>query len=316
MRRSHETLQILCVLMVHSTCVQGQCSNTCLFGISNGNCDDGGPGSEFSICTYSTDCFDCGDRGNTTGSTVASILIVILCALYGAAFTYDAANRDSDALEGWQAARIGIILFLTTSDILLDCVYVFTEPYASEGLRTVAKLFIAAPSVCFFFGTGAHQPLVQLPWGSYAWHTVKTIRGRKAWGTDKNGGEIPFRIGLAYGSFSEWDQPLSIAVYTIYFMILRPILSSLLFFAVYLYVFILRPLFCIVLLFFASNLRLAVYPSVMEHIVAFVKAPPNHLFGVNIAEIDPEFTSRVDSASAAHQLMPTYQRKSKFTAGT
>jgi len=41
------------------------CSNTCIgnpdYG-SDGDCDDGGPGAEFSDCKYGTDCSDCGER--------------------------------------------------------------------------------------------------------------------------------------------------------------------------------------------------------------------------------------------------------------
>ncbi len=37
------------------------CSNTCAFA-SDGDCDDGGSGSEFNICDLGTDCNDCGAR--------------------------------------------------------------------------------------------------------------------------------------------------------------------------------------------------------------------------------------------------------------
>ncbi len=39
----------------------GRCTNTCQDAY-DGYCDDGGPGSDFSICTYGTDCSDCGVR--------------------------------------------------------------------------------------------------------------------------------------------------------------------------------------------------------------------------------------------------------------
>ena len=39
----------------------GGCSNTCDYA-SDGDCDDGGPLSYYSICPYGTDCFDCGPR--------------------------------------------------------------------------------------------------------------------------------------------------------------------------------------------------------------------------------------------------------------
>ena len=37
------------------------CTNTCT-DASDGACDDGGPGAEFSICGFGTDCVDCGPR--------------------------------------------------------------------------------------------------------------------------------------------------------------------------------------------------------------------------------------------------------------
>jgi len=39
----------------------GTCLNTCFFA-SDGECDDGGAGSEFPVCTACTDCNDCGPR--------------------------------------------------------------------------------------------------------------------------------------------------------------------------------------------------------------------------------------------------------------
>lgn len=39
----------------------GGCSNTCTFA-SDGDCDDGGLGSDFSLCDIGTDCADCGSR--------------------------------------------------------------------------------------------------------------------------------------------------------------------------------------------------------------------------------------------------------------
>lgn len=40
----------------------GTCSNECVLPY-DGECDDGGPGSEWSICTAGSDCADCGPRG-------------------------------------------------------------------------------------------------------------------------------------------------------------------------------------------------------------------------------------------------------------
>lgn len=37
------------------------CTNTCRFA-HDGDCDDGGPGADFDLCEYGTDCADCGPR--------------------------------------------------------------------------------------------------------------------------------------------------------------------------------------------------------------------------------------------------------------
>ena len=41
----------------------GTCVNTCRYA-SDGDCDDGGPGSDYSECTPCTDCADCGPRAH------------------------------------------------------------------------------------------------------------------------------------------------------------------------------------------------------------------------------------------------------------
>ena len=41
----------------------GQCSNSC-FASHDMDCDDGGYGSEYSLCAYGTDCGDCGSRSS------------------------------------------------------------------------------------------------------------------------------------------------------------------------------------------------------------------------------------------------------------
>lgn len=38
-----------------------QCANSCQYA-SDGDCDDGGTGSSYSLCSYGTDCADCGTR--------------------------------------------------------------------------------------------------------------------------------------------------------------------------------------------------------------------------------------------------------------
>jgi len=49
-----------------------QCLNSCYY-LADGDCDDGGPGSEFDLCDFGSDCDDCGPRqaGGTAGSEVS-----------------------------------------------------------------------------------------------------------------------------------------------------------------------------------------------------------------------------------------------------
>jgi len=46
----------------------GGCTNTCNYASDN-DCDDSGPGSEYSMCALGTDCVDCGPRGGGGGGT-------------------------------------------------------------------------------------------------------------------------------------------------------------------------------------------------------------------------------------------------------
>ena len=39
----------------------GTCDDSCGFFSADGDCDDGGPGSEYQLCGFNTDCTDCGD---------------------------------------------------------------------------------------------------------------------------------------------------------------------------------------------------------------------------------------------------------------
>ena len=58
---------LLVALAVTGTLGQ-TCTNTCSVA-NDGDCDDGGMGSEFSLCARGTDCADCGtDRGTDSGS--------------------------------------------------------------------------------------------------------------------------------------------------------------------------------------------------------------------------------------------------------
>ena len=62
------TVAITCVWLVQLPSALAQeelCDDTCTTP-NDGECDDGGPGSLFSICDYGTDCADCGPRDPST----------------------------------------------------------------------------------------------------------------------------------------------------------------------------------------------------------------------------------------------------------
>src|SRR5690554_5642038 len=44
------------------------CTNTCAYAF-DGVCDDGGPGSAYSVCDYGSDCADCGPRYGSSSSS-------------------------------------------------------------------------------------------------------------------------------------------------------------------------------------------------------------------------------------------------------
>ena len=181
--------------------------------------------------------------------------------------------------------------FTTTADIALDCLYVFTEAYASYVIWFLAIGSIILPNVFLFLGTGALRPLFSLPWATYAWRIVITIRGRRPFHEDKHGTYHYF--GLAE-KVTKWDSPLVALTMLPYILLIKPLLSIALFLFVYVYVFLILPILCLFALALASNLRLAVFPRIMNAIVTFVKELPPILFGVRLEDIDPwDFDERM-----------------------
>jgi len=66
--------------MVLAPVDEGVCSNECTFA-HDGECDDGGPGSDYSVCVFGSDCGDCGPRGGSdAGDPPASDPFADLCA--------------------------------------------------------------------------------------------------------------------------------------------------------------------------------------------------------------------------------------------
>ena len=56
-------VQDLNITVCYSAPCESLCINTCLYAY-DGECDDGGPGSDFDVCEYGTDCADCGLRSS------------------------------------------------------------------------------------------------------------------------------------------------------------------------------------------------------------------------------------------------------------
>lgn len=44
-----------------ASCKEEICENTCMYAF-DGDCDDGGPGADFDLCSLGSDCADCGVR--------------------------------------------------------------------------------------------------------------------------------------------------------------------------------------------------------------------------------------------------------------
>lgn len=57
-------VQELALHVCYSAPCETLCANTCEYAY-DGQCDDGGPGSEFAVCEYGTDCADCGGRASS-----------------------------------------------------------------------------------------------------------------------------------------------------------------------------------------------------------------------------------------------------------
>jgi hypothetical protein len=74
-----------------------ECANTCIFP-ADGDCDDGGPGSEYSYCDIGTDCTDCGTRN-------------------GESLCYDTCAHSSDG----ECDDGGFGADYSTCDLGLDC---------------------------------------------------------------------------------------------------------------------------------------------------------------------------------------------------
>jgi len=89
-------------LVSMATRANAQCDNSCGSFASDGDCDDGGPGSEFSMCSRCSDCFDCGaraasschvERSESSYSTMFLLPLLFPCCICIAIFQLRARAR-------------------------------------------------------------------------------------------------------------------------------------------------------------------------------------------------------------------------------
>jgi hypothetical protein len=63
--KSLRTLMAAAMLLTMGGFAQASvCGETCLYA-ADGDCDDGGPGYEYTSCAYGSDCTDCGPRATS-----------------------------------------------------------------------------------------------------------------------------------------------------------------------------------------------------------------------------------------------------------
>ncbi len=75
-----------------------QCTNTCATS-NDGECDDGGPGSLYSICDLGSDCNDCGARGGALCTNTCSTSNDGECDDGGANSLYSICDLGSDCAD-------------------------------------------------------------------------------------------------------------------------------------------------------------------------------------------------------------------------
>eukprot|EP00966_Prymnesium_polylepis_P213015 4933386-Prymnesium_polylepis.1 len=73
------------------------CSNSCPLSnyLSDGDCDDGGPASDYDLCDLGSDCADCGIRLTSTGATDDGSWCSNMTAIWSADWGHDAGHDRS-----------------------------------------------------------------------------------------------------------------------------------------------------------------------------------------------------------------------------
>ncbi|NOS99454.1 MAG: hypothetical protein HOP29_02380 [Phycisphaerales bacterium] len=99
------------------------CSNDCRFDFDN-DCDDGGPGSDYSNCDYGTDCGDCGPRDSASAPATCSDSCVLAlngqCDDQPLSFTDVQITLSAVSESQAEAGNSGSLLFLVTGCTACD----------------------------------------------------------------------------------------------------------------------------------------------------------------------------------------------------
>ncbi|KAL1515912.1 hypothetical protein AB1Y20_002526 [Prymnesium parvum] len=119
---------------------QVQCTDACSGVASDGDCDDGGPGSEYDFCPLGDDCTDCGERSSFPAPPVAppppirpigAISITGPCVLSGHCLTsprFNVSNYGNDescVISGVPPNPLEVLSFDVEFSLL--CVYDYVE---------------------------------------------------------------------------------------------------------------------------------------------------------------------------------------------
>ena len=156
--------------------------------------------------------------------------------------------------RAWNRAMLSATVGSSMADFFLDVHYVTTQPYASLGLWAVSAFLLLAPAVFFFLTSGFLHKYCTLGvprMTSVAYRFAGRMR-EQTW---------------REFAFGQPDSLLYLCLWLVYSAARGVILPLVvLIAAVYM---VLKPFLCMFLLFLAINIKLAVFPSLMSHLLKF-----------------------------------------------
>ena len=127
------------------------CTNTCMYSVDD-DCDDGGPGASYTLCTIGTDCVDCGSREAhppppSAPTCLAATDVILVVDESGSMYSYaDQVREFATSIVGQFAlgdgpsagARIAVVAFASSVDIL--------SPLTSSGQSLDAAIATYSPA--------------------------------------------------------------------------------------------------------------------------------------------------------------------------